>query len=470
MFFKKASIVFVFLLSQFFVLALGQPPPSSTPAGALSDREIYIDPGRAGSRKLRLAIPTFSFVPKAGNDVKISPSDLETYTQRLGDLLSFTGYVENMPRAGFVAKQNPALRDVKFEEWTSINTEMLILVKISGDDKESLNFEMSLFDIKKRNRLVGKAFSRIHKQEVDVILRRFADLCVEALTGQLGIFSSKIAFVGTRAAGLPRQIFIANFDGTDLQEITNNKSINMSPAWSADGTKLSYTSFKDGRANIYVYNLITKRTTRLTNGPGNNSGSNWSPNGKTIVFSGSVGGMTSIYTMDADTGANRKLFISSASGVEVEPAYSPDGNLLAFVSGRFHRPHIFVRDLATGQDTRITFAGWYNSSPSWRPDGKKLAFAGYDKEIDRYDIFLVNPDGRQLERLTLDQGDNEKPTWSPDGRFILWQSNRTGVRGSKGTHKLFVMTGDGANQHPLAIPLADVLMPSWGPRINELGN
>lgn len=447
-------------------------PAAATPAAAplTSDREIYIDAGRAGVRKLRFAIPSFSFTANPAGGAKVSPSDKDQYAQRLGELLAFTGYVEVMSPTGFVAKNDPASRPPKFDEWTAINSEMLIFSKLEADLKGKLTAEFSLYDVRKQKRLLGKSYSGIDKKEIDIIIRRFADLCVEALTGQLGIFSTKLAFVGSRVEGQPRQLFISNFDGSGLQQITDNNAITMSPSWSADGTKLAYTSFKDGRANIYVYNLLTKRTTQLTHGPGNNSGANWFPDGSHIVFSGSVKGMTSIFTMNATNGSDRKQIISSASGVDVEPAYSPDGSKLAFASGRFHRPHLFVRDLTTGLDTRITFAGWYNSSPAWRPDGKKLAFAGYDKEIDRYDIFIVNPDGRQMERLTLEQGDNEKPAWSADGRFIIWQSNRTGVRGRKGTHKIHVMTGDGAEQRALNIPLVDAAMPSWGPRINELGN
>lgn len=479
----KAVVFFVTSIGFAFVQASAQAPTGTTPAAnapatsdtntaapATSDREIYIDPGKAEARRLRLAIPSFAFVPNPSGSAKVSPSDKDSYSQRLSDILSFTGYIETLAPSGYVAKNEPALVAPKFEEWSAINSEILIFGKLLADGKGTLTAELSLYDVKKQKRLVGKSYSNISKPEMDIILRRFADLCVEALTGELGIFTTKLAFVGARAAGQARQVYVSNFDGTGMVAITDNDSINMSPSWSADGTKLSFTSFKDGRANIYVYNLLTKRTTRVTNGPGNNSGSNWHPDGNLMAFSGSVDGMTSIYTINPANGTGRKSIISSNSGVDVEPAFSPDGNKLAFVSGRYHRPHLFVRDLASGQDTRITFAGWYNSSPSWRPDGKKLAFAGYDKEIDRYDVFIVNPDGRQMERLTLDQGDNEKPSWSPDGRFLVWQSNRTGQKGKKGTYKLYVMTADGANQKALNIPLADVAMPSWGPRLNELGN
>lgn len=451
--------------------ASGAPGTSGTEAapapGTLVDRDIYIDVGRAGTRKLRMAIPAFG-LSGSGGASGLATSDAQTWADRLAEIFGFTGSFEFIPQSGFLAK-DPGSRAVNFDEWTGINTEALILARAEPGSKPGhLNLQLRLFDVKKKKQLVGKAYNDTEKAKVDAVLRRFADLCMEAFTGELGIFSTKIAFVASKAAGESKQLYMANFDGTGLEQITSNGSINMSPSWSPDGTKITFTSFKDGKAEIYVYNLLTRKIGRLTRTPGNNSGANWHPDGKTIAFSGSVSGKTAIFSMNSLDGSGRKEFISG-SGLEVEPAFAPNGTQIAFASGRFGNPHIFVRDLATGKDTRITFAGWYNSSPAWRPDAKKLAFAGYDREIDRYDVFLVNPDGRQMERLTLDQGDNEKPTWSPDGRFIAFQSNRAPAgRGKQKGYRLFVMTRDGADARPLKIPLHDVTMPAWSPRLSEL--
>lgn len=466
-------------------LAWAQPAPSSAPAPAPAnaanaaggasapaplegkDREIYIDVGRAGARKLKLAIPTFG--ASGGQLAGIAPADREGFSSRLGEILSFTGSFEVMPQSGFVAKEDSASRPVNFEEWMPLNTEFLIQGKFetSGSSGRSV-LELRLYDVKRQKMLVGKRYSNLEKKDVEPYLRRFADLCMLALTGEMGIFSTKIAFVGAKKAGEPKQVYLANFDGSGLQQITDNGSINLSPSWSPDGSKVTFTSFKDGKAEIYVYNLVTKKLGRLTKGQGSNSGASWHPNGKTIIFSGSAAGNTAIYQMNSIDGGNRTMFISG-SGLEVEASFAPDASRVAFASGRFGNPHIFVRDMASNQDTRITFAGWYNSTPSWRPDGKKIAFAAYDKEIDRFDLCIINPDGRQLERLTLDQGDNEKPSWSPDGRFIAYQSNRIASgRGKTKTYKLFVMTRDGADQRPLNVPLYDIGMPAWGPRQGDL--
>ena len=460
--------IFIFAVARHEVGSADDVPAAPQSLGTkATDREIYIDVGRAAARKLKMAIPSFDVSQVVGKGA--SASEGQTWSERLTEIFAFTESFEFVNSSGFLAK-DPSSKPIKYEEWDGIQTEAVILSRVSpGPKAGTLSLELRLFDVKKRKQLVGKGYSGIEKARIDDYLRRFADLCMEAFTGELGIFSTKLAFVASKAPGEPKQLYLSNFDGSDLQQITSNGSINMSPSWSPDGSKVTFTSFKDGKAEIYVYNLITKKTLRLTRSPGNNSGANWHPDGKTIAFSGSQSGKTSIFTMSSSDGGNRKEFITG-SGLEVEPAYSPEGNKIAFASGRFGNPHLFVRDLDSKTDTRITFAGWYNSSPSWRPDSRKMAFAGYDREIDRYDVFIVNPDGRQMERLTLDQGDNEKPSWSPDGRFIGFQSNRLDSgRGKQRNYRLFVMNRDGGSQRALKIKLYDVVMPAWSPRLTLVG-
>lgn len=470
---RLCQITFFFLMvlqiqsqSSFAVSSIpvgkGSPAPSASQA---ADGDLYIDVGRAGARKFKLAIPVFGVDPGTA----VNDTDREFAADKLSDIFSFVGSFDFIPAANFVAKGNIASRAMQYDEWTPIQAEGVILGKfIPSTANGKYSLEMRFFDVKRRKQLHGVRYSDFEVSELDKALRRFADKCIEKLTGEKGIFSTKLAFAGSRKAGEPRQIFISSLDGSGLRQITNNGSINMSPSWAPDGSKLTYTSFRDGKADIFVYNMLTQKTSKLTSGFGNNSGANWHPDGQKIAFSGSHSGLTSIFTVNSVDGGDRKAFISG-SGLEVEPAYSPDGSRVAFVSGRFGNPHLFIRDLRLNSDTRITFAGWYNSSPSWRRDGRKLAFAGYDREIDRYDIFIVNPDGRQMERLTLDQGDNEKPSWSPDGRFIVFQSNRSlKGRGKANTYKLYVMNRDGGNVRSLSIPLHDVVMPVWSPYLENI--
>lgn len=459
------SVLQVLITTVALFFACGLLPVDSALAAETTDNELFIDVGRAGSRKLKMAIPVFG----ADAGTSVTEADKEFAAERLSDIFSFTNSFDFVPASSYLAKGKVASKPIQYDEWTPIQTEAVIFGKFAPSAVNGkFTLDLRFYDIKRRQQLLGVRYSDFEVGDLERVLRRFADKCLEKLTRDKGIFSTKLAFAGARKQGDLRQIFISNFDGSGLRQITNNGSINMSPSWSPDGTKLTYTSFREGKADIYVYNMLTQKTSKLTSGFGNNSGANWHPDGRRIAFSGSHSGLTSIFTVSALDGSDRKSFISG-SGLEVEPAYSPDGAKVAFVSGRFGNPHLFIRDLRSDSDTRITYAGWYNSSPSWRADSRKLAFAGYDRDIDRYDIFTVNPDGRQMERLTLDQGDNEKPSWSPDGRYIVFQSNRVAKgRGKANTYKLYIMNRDGGNVKPLSIPLHDAVMPAWSPFLDAV--
>ena len=189
-----------------------------------------------------------------------------------------------------------------------------------------------------------------------------------------------------------------------------------------------------------------------------------------LAYSASRGSDTEIFTITTK-GTNRRLLISG-SGLDVDPKFSPDGKYIAFVSGRYGNPHIFVGKLKwvglTPQvisDQRLTYAGWYNSTPAWSPDSDRILFGGYDKDINRYDIFIMDPDGRNLERLTLKTGDNENPSWSPNGQMIVFQSNRKGTANIKTRAQVFYMMRDGSRQRKLALPFYDVQTPTWSPQV-----
>jgi len=215
--------------------------------------------------------------------------------------------------------------------------------------------------------------------------------------------------------------------------------------------------------------VMSGKTRKLSGKKGLNSGSNWSPNGKLVAMTGTVDGNAEIYLIEP-AGGERRPFIRGA-GVDVDPTFSPDGKWMAYVSGRYGNPHIFRASLAwdgdskvrvTG-DQRLTYAGWWNATPAWSPESDKIAFAGYDRETDRFDLFMMNPDGTSLERMTLRVGDNERPTWSPNGQMIMFQSNRVEGGPGKGVNQLWIMNRDGGQQRRINTGLYEAQTPIWGP-------
>jgi TolB protein len=421
-----------------------------------------IDVGSPGVKKIKITIPNFFLTDKS---IPISNSDLNKFTKRMNNILAFTNWFEFISQEIQQYNSKQSLLPFQATTWKSLKTEYVLIGNFTTSSSQNrFNLELRLFDVKTQNLIIGKNYLNLNFKSVDVALKRFGDLLIEALTGTPGPFMSQIVFVGIKQSDTNGQIYISDFDGGNLKQITNNNSVNLSPTWTKDGTKITYTSFKSGKPEIYSYNLNTKQEVRVVANMPNSSGASWSPDGNTIAFSSSTNdGSTHIFSMNK-FGNNKKVLIDT-SAIEVEPSFSPNGKFLAYTSTKFGKPMIFIKDLENDSNTRITYAGWYNASASWSPDSKTIAFASYDRDIDRWDLFKINTNGSNIERLTLNQGDNEKPTWSPDGRFIIFQSDRNSKGTRYGTKKLFVMTKDGAYQKALNISLAEAKQPSWGPYI-----
>lgn len=456
----------------FAILALG---PSSLSLAASS---ITVNIDNPSFRKLVIAVPPIAI--EAGADSSIAKDLAERGHDELAELLAFSGYFNVIAEAAYgnnvtklVAKKRAedgnswlkAYTELSGDDaktWKGLNVEALTLGSVSKKGSDTV-IVLKTFDPIERKEIVSKEFTGI--ASVRDVMRRYADFLLEAYTGKKGIFSSKLAFVGRRKKGDAKQIYISDFDGSNLQQITTGNNPHLSPAWSPDGRYIAYTSLESSSTQIFVYDTITKSKRQLTRRVGLNSGANWSPDGKYIAYTSGQGGDTDIFLIEAN-GSGRKLMIQG-SGLDVDPKFAPDGQKIAFVSGRFGNPHIFVGKLSGNNpprvvsDKRLTYAGWYNSTPSWSPESDKIIFGGYDKDIDRYDIFIMNPDGSKLERLTLKTGDNESPSWSPNGQLIVFQSNRIGESNRKGVPSLFMMNRDGSSQRKIDVPLYEVQTPAW---------
>ena len=447
-------------------------------------KPIVINIDNPRFRRLVAAVPVF--------EVKPASPGLEAFGNKfaseLNRLLEFTGYFKALREAGLkgmsvtkketstpTGKQIPGFEGVDLRQWQGIGVETLTMGKLLRQTDNSYRLELRTADINRGVGVVGKAYTLKSLNEADEALKRYVDSLLMFYTDKPGVFGSKIAFVGKETKTSEKQIYMCDIDGKNVSQLTHAKSLHLSPAWSPDGSKILYTSYESGNPDLYMLDLKNKSTEKIAGYQGLNSGGVFSDNGKLVAFSGSVRGNTEIYLRDF-VSKKRKPFLQG-HGIDVDPAFSPDGKWLAFVSGRYGNPHIFKASLAWNtdrsqvrvvQDTRLTYAGWYNATPSWSPDSQKLAFAGFDKETGRFDLFLMNHDGTRLERLTLNSGDNESPAWSPNGQLIVFNSNRIAPRGArKGPPKLFMMNRDGSNQRVLPTGLYSAETPRWGPYSRE---
>lgn len=429
-------------------------------------------------REVVAAVPAFSIgEDQADSETRNMADQASAELQRL---LTFTGIFNVMSDSAFkdlTAKAKPAwyreqgAGESGLPEWKNIGVESLTVAELSREKSASWSLMIRTIDVARREVLVGKKYSEISKKQLIGVIRRYGDEMMRAYTGKSGIFNSKLVFVGRTSQSAAKQIYISDFDGSNPVQISKGNYPHLSPSFSPDGKFVTYTSYEAGNPDLYLYDITSGTTRKLSGHKGINSGGNFAPSGKLLAFTGSVNGDADIYTV-MPGGSSRKLFISG-NGLDVDPSFSPDGNKIAFVSGRYGNPHIFVAsvewrsptDPRVKDDKRLTYAGWYNATPAWTPEGDRIAFAGYDREIDRFDLFMMNPDGTKLERLTLRTGDNERPWFSPNGQNLVFMSNRTNGQNVKSVHQLYVMNRDGSNQRQLNTGLYEAQTPCWGPNL-----
>jgi TolB protein len=461
-----------FLIFCLSVLGLGR---------AYAQGPMIVNIDNPSFRKLVIAVPQFRLEQNSSSDTQKVAADAH---QELNRLLNFTSMFNIMSETAYDDLMKKLYATLPFQgldrgieavdplQWKALGIESLTLGDIAMASG-GYTIALSTFDTNRREVLLSRKFTKVRKNEVTRVIRRYADLMLQAYTGKPGIFSSRLVFTGRPTANSQKQIYISDFDGRNAKAITSEKVPHLSPSMSPDGRYVTYTSYEHGNPDLFIYDLQTERKRKLSGRKGLNSGAKWSPSGKLIAFTGSVEGDADIYTI-SPTGGDRKILIRGA-GLDVDPIFSPDNKWMAFVSGRFGNPHIFRATLEwksdsevrVVEDKRLTYAGWYNAYPVFSPDSEKIVFAGYDKDIDRFDIFVMNNDGTKMERLTIRSGDNEGPSWSPNGQMVVFHSNRIKGSDRKAMGQLWVMNRDGGSQRQLDTGLYEAQTPFWGPAIPE---
>lgn len=307
--------------------------------------------------------------------------------------------------------------------------------------------EMHVYDSSGKS-LLARTYTGEESQLRAIGLRFCADL-VELLTGKRSVFGTKIVFVSNRTGN--KEVYMCDFDGENVEQLTNSRSISLTPAVSPDGNYIAWTDYTSGKPDLYIKNLATGAKVSV-NKHGVCISPAWRPGTNTLVTTLSYQGDQDLYLIRADGTVDRRL--TKGGGIDVSPTFSPDGSKMAFVSTRQGGPQIFIQDMNSGQVRRLTYSGIYNTQPSWSPSGGKILYSSMQKSGE-INIFSIDVDGSGLLQLTSGSGNNEYPSWSPDGSMIVFSSTRNGRR------RLYVMNADGSNQRPLLNMQGEQQQPSW---------
>jgi len=370
--------------------------------------------------------------------------------------LAGTGLFREIPSAAFISQISSFAQPVAFADWRAINAQALVIgaVNVQGDQ---MTVKFRVYDVFSGQELgTGLQFAgttagwrRMGHKVADAVYSR--------ITGESGYFDSRVVFVSESGPKDNRQkrLAIMDYDGANLQFLTDSSSIVLAPRFSPNGDRVLYTSFESGFPRINVLNVANVGRQQLQTAAGEMAFSpRFSRDGRQVIYSLSNGGNTDIYRTDLGTGQHVRL--TSAPSIETAPSLSPDGTQIVFESDRSGSQQLYVMSANGGEARRISFGQGRYGTPVWSPRGDLVAFT--KQNAGRFHIGVMRLDGSE-ERLLTSSFLDEGPTWSPNGRVIMFSRE---TQGAGGTSSVYSVDISGRNLR--AVPLqGGASDPSWGP-------
>jgi TolB protein len=335
-------------------------------------------------------------------------------------------------------------------EWRARATDALVGGSVMHLADGRFDVRFKLWDVVKGADLGGQA-NAVDPADLRLAAHRIADYVHEKLTGEKGVFSTRIAYV-TKGGGR-FTLRIADADGEGGQVALNSPEPIISPAWSPDGRELAYVSFESQKAVVYTQEVASGKRRAIANFRGSNSAPAWSRDGQTLALTLSREGGSQLYLMSRNGDGLRR--ITNTSAIDTEPVFSPDSRSIYFVSDRGGSPQIYRMPAAGGAAERVTFSGSYNISPDISPDGRTLAYVS--RQGNAFKLYTQDLSGGGSPQAITDTSDDESPSFAPNGRLIIY-ATRAG-----GRDVLMTTTLDGKIKARLVSTTADVREPVWGP-------
>ena len=286
-----------------------------------------------------------------------------------------------------------------------------------------------------------------------LMAHRFADELVFRYTGEPGIARTKVAYVSEQGAA--RELFVMDYDGYDARQLTADGFLNLMPRWSPDRRFLVFTAYRNRNTqDIDMIELTTGKRWTIVSLGGLNITPALSPDGNFMAFASSYEGNSELYRLDTRTKALQRLTVN-ASG-DLSPSWSPSGRELAFTSDRSGGPQVFLMSGDGTNVRRLTFEGDYNAAPAWSPRGNWIAYVCRTPKKE-YKLCVITPDGQKRVQLTTGPGVDDSPSWSPDGRHLVFSST------ADGKSQIYMINADGKDLERITFTGTHNSAPTWSP-------
>ncbi|EPX80769.1 Tol-Pal system beta propeller repeat protein TolB [Litoreibacter arenae] len=409
--------------------------------------------------RIELDSPNIEPLPFAAPAFIAETAGADQYARDLAAVVSSdlqgSGLFRAIGQEAYISQITSFDSPVQYADWKAINAQALITGAVSTTNDGQIIVKFRLFDVFSEDQM-GEGLQFVGSTSGwRRMAHKVADAVYSRITGEGAYFDSRVVFVsetGPKNARLKR-LGVMDYDGANLQYLTDAQAIVLAPRFSPNGDRVIYTSYESGFPKIYVLDVASVGRRVLQDQPGTMSfAPRFAPNGQDVVFSLTTGSNTDIYKLNLASGERTQL--TSSPAIETAPSYSPDGTQIVFESDRSGTQQLYVMPAGGGEATRISFGQGRYGTPVWSPRGDLIAFTKQNR--GRFHIGVMRTDGSGERLLTasfLDEG----PTWAPNGRVIMFTRE---TAGSGGSSTLYSVDISGRNLKAVQANASD---PSWSP-------
>jgi TolB protein len=372
-----------------------------------------------------------------------------------GDLTG-TGLFREIPASAFISQGGAFAQPIAYADWRAINAQALVkgAVTVSG---QNLTVKFRLYDVFSGAELGGGLQFAGTVPGWRRMAHKVADAAYSRITGEGGYFDSRVVYVAEAGPkdNRAKRLAIMDYDGANVQFLTDSSAIVLAPRFSPTGDRVLYTSYESGFPRINVLDVASVGRRQLPTAEGEMAFSpRFSRDGSQVIYSLANGGNTDLYRTDLASGSHTRL--TSAPSIETAPSFSPDGSQIVFESDRSGAPQLYIMSANGGDAQRISFGEGRYGTPVWSPRGDLVAFT--KQNAGRFHIGVMRTDGSEERLLTASPLD-EGPTWSPNGRVIMFFRE---TLGAGGTSSLYSVDVSGRNLQAVAVQ-GGASDPTWGP-------
>jgi len=435
------KIIFSLLIFFFFILNV--------------NAELKIDITSGYTEPTPIGISDFSGVNEEENQIgsqitKLVISDLNN--SGLFRVVDPKAYIQKIPNPNIIPK---------FSDWKVINTQALIVGSAQLNSSGNVRIEFRLWDVFAEQQMAGWAFSTA-RSNWRQISHRVADKVYERLTGEIGYFDTRIAYIAESGPQKKRikRLAIMDQDGANHRFLTDGTNLVLTPRFSPSQQELTYLSYIGRTPRVYLLDIETGKQEVVGDFHGMTFAPRFSPFGDQVIMSLATEGNSDIYSYNLQTNIRKQL--TTYIGIDTSPSYSPNGKRIVFNSDRGGSPQLYVMNNKGKKTKRISFGKGHYSTPVWSPRGDYIAFTKYYNKT--FYIGVMTPEGKG-ERVIAKGFLVEGPTWTPNGRIIAYTKKDYPNKKKEGKTRIFLIDVTGFHEREIITPL-EASDPSWSSLLN----